>query len=357
MTLDAANFHPEEEAAHADVHLVLDSKDQLEFRGEFAVEAVADDKVTLYFNGTVQRSAVLQLINHTGGNFSILITQHGAWKGRTLKIAEPEGFAQCQAISEQRFYFSRKPNEPPPSADGGPKRRHEDDDPNLIGNNCPSKRQREAPTVASNLEDPSHKQQKQAGKDDVSNDWWRGLGKDWVKLDAKKLQAKIQCCRSSPLEEARPVKKPAIPAKRAPGRPRRMDKPLFAYCPHCLWLKNRQSFSGCKGRKGNARHGCEWCKIWTKEANEVDYVLTPADKKIIRAEDEKFVCEVLVREIAAANFAAWEAAEEAKRAKKNEAKGVAKVEQVHIEEDLVRDSDRTSDGTTGGSAEIESEEE
>lgn len=353
--LNAANIHLEDQAANADVHLVLDSNDQLGFRGEFALEAVADDTVILYFNGIVQRSAELKLINGVDGKFYILIKQHGAWEGRLLKIAEPEGYSQCKARREQMFRFSREPTKTS-SSGGGPKRRRKDDTADLIGDNCPPKRQREAPTVASSLEDSLQKHQKQAGNDDISNEWWRGLGEGWIKLDAKTLQAKIQCCKSAPPKEAVPIKKPTTPAKRGPGRPRRADKPQVAYCPHCLWLKNRQSFSGRTGRQGNARHGCEWCKIWTKEANDMGYVLTPADKKIIRDEDGKFVCEVLVREIAAANFADSEAAEEAKKAKKDETEEVAEVEE-HIEECLVRDSDRTSEGTTEASAEVDSEEE
>lgn len=318
------------------MHLVLDSGGELEFKGEFTKEVIAEDMITLYFNGTVQRSATLQLMAYDGGGFSIVMAQHGAWEGRVIKIGEVEGYTRRYSFNGNVVCYSEKPTEIPPPTHGS-KRRHED--------------------VASSLETSSHKHQKQAADDTVSNDWWRGLDDGWFKLDATELQVKIQFCKSAPRNKTDPIKAPSLPAKRGRGRPRREDKPIVAYCPHCLWLKNRQSFSGRRGRKGNARHGCEWCKIWTKEANDANYVLTPADKKIIRAEDKEFVCGVLVREIAAANVEAWEKAEEAKRVMKDRAKATTEVKEVYIEEHLVRDSDRTSEGTTGASAEIESEEE
>lgn len=334
--LNAANFHTEVNADNADVHLVLDSGGELDFKGEFAKEVIAEDMITLYFNGTVQRSATLQLMTHRGQDFSIAVAQYGAWEGRIIKIGEVEGYTRRQSFNGRAVYYLEKPTEIAPPTHGS-KRRHED--------------------VASSLEMSSHKHQKQVADGKVSNDWWRGLDEGWFKLDATTLQAKIQFCKSAPRNKTDPIKTPSLPAKRGRGRPRREDKPVIAYCPHCLWLKNRQSFSGRKGRKGNARHGCEWCKIWTKEADDANYVLTPADKKVIRAEDEEFVCGVLVREIAAANVEAWEKAEEAKKHMEDKAKEMVEVKEVYIEEHLVRDSDRTSEGTTGASAETGSEEE
>lgn len=318
------------------MHLVLDSEGQLDFRGQFVKEVRAEDTITLYFNGTVQRSATLQLMTHDGGDFSIVMAQYGAWQGRAIKIGEVKGFTRRHSFNGKVVCYSGKPTEIVTPAQGS-KRRRED--------------------AASSLEASSHKHQKQATEEKVTNDWWRGLDDGWFKLDATELQAKIKFCKSAPRSMTAPIKTPSLPTKRGRGRPRREDKPVVAYCPHCLWLKHRQSFSGRKGHKGNARHGCDWCKIWTKEANDANYVLTPADKKIIRAEDEEFVCRVLVREIAAANVAAWEKAEEAKKAMKEKAKGISEVEEVYIEENLVRDSDRTSEGTTEASAEIEPQEE
>lgn len=327
------NLFTEDRPDDADVHLVLDSEGQLDFIGAFSVEAIAEDTITLYFNGTVQRSATLQLMTHDGGGFSIVMAQYGAWEGRAIKIGEVEGYSRRHSFNGKVVYFSEKPTEIAPPARGS-KRRHED--------------------VASRLESSSHKYQKQTAEERISNDWWRGMEEGWFKLDATSLQARIQSCKSTPRNMTNPIKTPSLPAKRGRGRPRREDKPVVAYCPHCLWLKNRRSFSGGKGRKGNARHGCEWCKIWTKEANDANYALTPADKKVIKAEDEAFVCGVLVREIAAANVAAWEKAEEAK---KDKAKGTVGEEEIYIEEHLVRESDRTSEGTTVASADIESEEQ
>lgn len=184
------------------------------------------------------------------------------------------------------------------------------------------------------------------------NDWWRGLGPNWSNADAKALKIKISGNKSvkrtlSSLsqegEEAspsEPTTTPSPPLKRGRGRPRTSDNnKKRVYCPRCIWRKHHTSSTGRRGRKGNARHGCRWCTIWTKEANDTDYVLTEEEEEIVAAEDEDFVSNVLVIDIARTSVLAGSEDEVEEEAKSAEQAHQTEVAQEAEEEEVVSEEE------------------
>lgn len=166
-------------------------------------------------------------------------------------------------------------------------------------------------------------------RNDINN-WWRGLPTNWAQLNPLALMKLINVC-----EAVKRTTQPGSSSPKSPrrGRPRRADKERKFYCPHCIWLRNQTSKSGHKGRHGNARHGCKWCAIWTKEGNDTEYKLSAEEQVICRAEDKLFVLRTLVCELGKASFKARERAEKkAERARKaREAEEVEKAEKARQE--------------------------